>query len=384
MDEVYLMFTDADANHNKFYRMIDVGNGKFEVVYGRVGNSGVKKSYPISEWSKKYREKINKGYTDISSVKAIKNSDFVTGQGSDLINELITFSKFHLSHSYSNLAGVSIGQIKEAERIIDGLSGYADKNLQDSFNEQLIELFNKLPRSMGKVSDYIASNNSTSEMYKIINRERTLLDNVRSYISLSSVGTAKTVADLGLIIESVTKSELEAILDHCCNSLKPKVRRAWKVTNVNTQKEFDNYCKKNNITKQKMLWHGSGNENWLSILETGLKIRPAGAVYTGSMFGDGLYFATDSGKSFNYTSYRGTYWRGGTSDVAYMAVFNTAIGNSYDVYAHTSELSRMNQKKLNKKGYNSLFAHKGQSLQRDEIVFYNPSAVTIAYLVEFR
>jgi hypothetical protein len=41
--------------------------------------------------------------------------------------------------------------------------------------------------------------------------------------------------------------------------------------------------------KERLYWHGSRNENWFNIMQTGLLIRPSGAVHTGSMFGDGIY-----------------------------------------------------------------------------------------------
>jgi poly [ADP-ribose] polymerase len=36
-------------------------------------------------------------------------------------------------------------------------------------------------------------------------------------------------------------------------------------------------------------------------------IRPSGAVYTGSMFGDGIYFADKAAKSIGYSSLSGSY-----------------------------------------------------------------------------
>ena len=63
---------------------------------------------------------------------------------------------------------------------------------------------------------------------------------------------------------------------------------------------------------KKLLWHGSRNENWMSIISNGLILNP-NAVITGKMFGQGIYFAPKSRKSFGYTSYDGSYWARGNS-----------------------------------------------------------------------
>jgi poly [ADP-ribose] polymerase len=43
-------------------------------------------------------------------------------------------------------------------------------------------------------------------------------------------------------------------------------------------------------------------------MQTGLLIRPSGAVHTGSMFGDGIYFADKAQKSIGYSSLSGSHW----------------------------------------------------------------------------
>jgi len=381
--EAYLIFSDAKANHNKYYRMIDNGNGTFDAVWGRVGNEGQRKSYRMAEWSKKYAEKIAKGYKDISNLKADKSKAFV-GEGADIINELISYSKKFLQNNYSNLEQVSQTQINEVYHLINyGLSVHAISEDITRFNDTLIEIFNTLPRVMRDVSANLAPSNATQDtLQKIINRETKLLNNMKSLAATQDIKTDK-VEDLGLIIKPATDEERDAVIKHCNYSLQSKVKRVWSVVNTRTQDKFDKYVKDNNITNLKLLWHGSGNENWFSILENGLLIRPAGVKYTGSMFGDGLYFATDAGKSFNYTSYQGSYWRGGTSNKAFMAIYNTALGNPKDVYNHNTSYYSLNQQKLKKAGYNSLYAHKGSALLRDEIVFYTPEAVTVKYFVEF-
>ena len=67
-----------------------------------------------------------------------------------------------------------------------------------------------------------------------------------------------------------------------------------------------------------------------------------------------------------------------------MALYQVASGIPYDVYSHDWDVGTMTLAKLKQKGnYNCLFAHAGTMLLNDEIIFYDPSQVTIRYLVEF-
>ena len=65
-----------------------------------------------------------------------------------------------------------------------------------------------------------------------------------------------------------------------------------------TKKIYDDYLKTTDNKRTELYFHGSRNENFISILKTGLLIRPSGAIHTGSMFGDGIYFAPKARKSF--------------------------------------------------------------------------------------
>ena len=50
------------------------------------------------------------------------------------------------------------------------------------------------------------------------------------------------------------------------------------------QNAFNEYLRTHKIKKVKQLWHGSRNQNWLSIMVNSLKLRPD-AIITGKMFG---------------------------------------------------------------------------------------------------
>ena len=54
------------------------------------------------------------------------------------------------------------------------------------------------------------------------------------------------------------------------------------------------------LHNKRLLFHGTKNCNFMGILSQGLKVNPADADQTGSMFGDGIYFADTFDKSIQY------------------------------------------------------------------------------------
>ena len=162
---------------------------------------------------------------------------------------------------------------------------------------------------------------------------------------------------------------------------------AWKVNNKSTREAYNKFIQ--NGAKTQLLWHGSRNENWWSIINTGLKIRPSNAIYTGSMFGDTIYFANTAKKSFGYTSSASAYWTREHSDTAYMALFDVAVGNQLHTDNNYNGLNSMTCDKLSKmkdkngNPYHSVYAHKGNQLRNDELVVYQNCQITIKYLVAF-
>jgi poly [ADP-ribose] polymerase len=66
MKEVKLVYENVAENSHKYYYMKQISPIFFEVVYGRIGSSGAKVTYNMSLWESKYREKIRKGYIDVT------------------------------------------------------------------------------------------------------------------------------------------------------------------------------------------------------------------------------------------------------------------------------------------------------------------------------
>lgn len=53
------------GNNNKYYEMVENGSN-FDVTYGRVDTTAIHETYPMSRWDSKYKEKLKKGYKDIT------------------------------------------------------------------------------------------------------------------------------------------------------------------------------------------------------------------------------------------------------------------------------------------------------------------------------
>ena len=115
-----------------------------------------------------------------------------------------------------------------------------------------------------------------------------------------------------------------------------------------------------------LCWHGTRSANVVGITKRGLLVRPSGAIHTGSMFGDGKYFAWQSTKSLNYTD--GGYWTGGRSKNTsrFMFLLDVSLGKMF-----TAPRSSFYNKAPN--GYHSIYGKAGSSgwLRNDEMITYD-------------
>jgi len=398
----HLVMVTAGANHNKYYDMQP--NGEMWVAkYGRVGSSSQTRTYSKYEFEKKYREKIHKGYVDqtdlvqdLISVEKPKVKPEYRPIDNPVINEIVerlqSMARKVISENYTVSSNkVTQAMVDEAQDIITGLLNITDVK---QFNDELVRLFTTIPRKMGSVSSYIA--NKPDDFNKIIHREQDLLDVMKGQVVQKQIvdkaeeddepiNNITVLEALGLEFEECSKDDI-ATIKVALGSCADKFHKAWKVKNIKTQARFDKFVKDNNIKDVRLLFHGSRNENWWSIIQSGLVLRPTNAVITGRMFGDGSYFAPKARKSLGYTSLNGSYWARGNSNSGFMALMSVAYGKPYDVYSFNSDFYSLNYDRLQKKcaGANCLHAHAGGMLRNDEIVIYKEEQCTIKYLVELK
>lgn len=397
---VYLVCVTTN-NNNKYYRMIPHGD-TFEVEYGRVGANCQHVSYSMSQWDKKYNEKIKKGYVDQTHLvqDLIQKEQPKTKDGykeienkaiAEIVQRLQDMAHKKIQANYKvSSQQVTQAMVDEAQNVIDSLM---NKTTLKEFNNTLLTLFTVIPRKMGNVNDYIAK--SEDDFARILKDEQDLLDVMRGQVVTHIVQDQPTesveekqetiLEAMGLVFEPTTDEDVKMI-KNLLGDCRDKFYKAWRVTNIKTQKRFDDFVKKEKISNTKLLWHGSRNENWWSIINTGLVLRPTNAVITGKMFGYGIYYAPKARKSLGYTSLSGSYWARGNSNSAFMAIMDVAYGKPYDVHSFDSKYYDFNYEKLQKTclGANCLHAHAGSMLRNDEIIVYKEDQCTIKYLVELR
>lgn len=401
----YLVMVTASANNNKYYKMTPHGD-TWTAEYGRVGGGVQSRQYSIRQWESKYNEKIRKGYVDqtdliedliqVEKPKSSEYRDIENKAIAEIVDRLQAMAKKAISENYTISANrVTQAMVDEAQNILTSLLNIQDLN---EFNEVLLKLFTTIPRKMGNVQFYLAK--TMDDAAEIIKREQDLLD-VMSGQVIQRQATEEDVGDtnksentileqLGLVFEECDIDDI-AKIKVALGSCSDKFHKAWRVTNLKTQKKFDEFVKENKITNKKLLFHGSRNENWWSIINSGLVLKPTNAVITGKLYGYGIYFAPKAQKSLGYTSLSGSYWARGSQSSGFMALMDVAYGEPYDVYDFNSKYGSLTYEGLQcfKNGANCLHAHAGasmgySSLRNDEIIIYKEDQCTIRYLVELK
>ena len=407
LNPLYLVKVEPGANNNKYYRMIPNGD-MFDVQYGRIGTSGFQtKSYSMGKWDSTLKSKLKKGYVDQSRlvaetiIKEKKKKEYLDISNSaiaSIVSRLQSMARQAIADNYTISSNkVTQVMIDEAQLTLNNLISADNVEL---FNKILVELFKIIPRKMKKVKDNLAT--KIDDFGEIIQKEQDLLDVMKGQVTQQSLikddeedSSEETIPNqtildvMGLQFEEIVQEEKELIKKNL-GSIRDKFYQAWKVVNIKTQEKYDTYVRNNNIKDIRLLWHGSRSENFWSIINTGLVLRP-NAIITGKLYGHGIYFAPKAQKSLGYTSLNGSYWSKGNSTSAFMALNEVAYGKPYDVYDFDSKYYNLNYENLQKmcQGANSLHAHAGANigytnLRNDEIVVYCEDQCTIKYLVELR
>lgn len=396
----YLIMCTA-TNNNKYYNCFPEGD-QFRVEYGRIDATKTTAYYPMSKWNTQINSKIKKGYKDVTDLKKDLVEEVSSTSTETPYKEIENMAVRMIVEKLQNLAretirknytvkasAVTQDMVDAAQKIIDTLANSCSS--VEEFNDNLLKLFTVIPRKMGNVRDYLV--HKTEDFAKVISKEQDLLDVMRGqvYVKPENEPVEHTekkeqtiLEELGLIMEEATDDDV-AMIKTLMNESAGKFRKAWRVTNLKTQKRFDDFVTDNNIRDTKLLFHGSRSENFWSIIKTGLVLRPTNAVITGKMFGYGCYYAPKCAKSIGYTSLSGSYWAHGGNNTAYMALFDVAYGTPYDVYNFDSKYYNLDYNKLQefKAGANCLHAHADKGMLRnDEIVVYKEEQMTIKYLIE--
>jgi len=293
-------------------------------------------------------------------------------------------AKQSIKNNYEiSLEDVTQAQIDTVQELLDKLYSWGEnKTPAHLMNEQLRLVYTTIPRKMYDTRKYfLQPNYDTQYLVELLQEEQNRLNTLKSQVNIVKPQTTNeeiTLNTLGFSCEIASDVDRERIKK--LTDFRLTKHRVFKITNKETEAAFNPKG-----LKTKLLYHGSRNENFLSILQNGLKIRPKGVQTTGSMFGDGIYAANKARKSIGYTSLRGSYWASGHSNRAYLAIFEFATGKEYEVLKNQSYsywMGNLDEQKVQAKGCDSVFAQGGADLRNDEYIVYNSNQCTIRYLIE--
>ncbi|MES2459759.1 MAG: WGR domain-containing protein [Armatimonadota bacterium] len=418
--EARYVLTNLSANNNKFWNIRLYGDGTCETHWGRVGESGQRKTaagFSESAFDSKCREKQGKGYqaqktignaasgTDLASEKLAEVATRQIETDSEETLKLVTYLARVNVHrilqattlqydettgTFSTPLGVlTADAITEARTLLGEIGGFVQRRAWDSadFVSKLNAYFMLVPQNIGRGKPDPAKLFPDTES---VQKQSGILDSLEA--SLQTVLTkAQEVkaADPEPVFPKLFEAKLFLVEDakeiarirkkyaatrqsmHACQHL--EVKRVFRVEIGSMRRAFEERGK--HVGKVQEFWHGTRAGNLLSILKTGFVIPPASASYcSGRMFGNGVYFSDQSTKSLNYAY---GYWSGGKRDEnCYMLLCDVAMGRSYTPKSYTEKLPLA--------GYDSTFARAGHSgVANNEMIVYNTDQINPRYLIEF-
>lgn len=303
------------AQSNKFYEMEwDGKSPNFNVKYGRVESTEQTASYPIYQWDKKYNEKVNKGYKDVTHtvmvevVKDDKNTKLEKIQDTSVDSFLTLMKKYTdglVSKTYTVKAqNVTQAQVNNAQALIDQLMKVkkADKKV---VNPLLLQLYMEIPRYMGNVNDYLLP---ALDLTKALQQEQDNLDAMAAQVSIIKTADKKQAKKVGktlLDVLGITMKQIKPTkdLDYLVKQLSSsKIRGVFEIQKSDHDQVFDTWMGKQKNKQTRILIHGTRCTSVIPIIEQGLKIRPTGNYqFSGKAYGDGNYFSEVCSKSLSYT-----------------------------------------------------------------------------------
>lgn len=336
--------------NNKYYNMTDNGDGTFTVAYGRVGRNEATQTYPVSRWSSIYNSKLRKGYKDVTEFAATEKAEVVVDHEDPLVKGLLEHlyraSQSRATRMYNvSFSAVTSTMIDTAQEIIDEIA--TTEQTIDGFRSLFLRLFTIIPRKMENVEHHLPM--ALADIQRLVKEEQDTLESLKGQVVPVAENKQQLLDTLGITIKPVVQlpDQFQTV----------RYNRAFEVEHSSSNQKFGQWAH----LDRKLLYHGSRATNWLSILRTGLQIRPAA---NGTLFGNGIYFADDIRKSRSYSD-------------GYVGVYDVAVGKQHPAMYTNSRLS------LNTIDGDSVYAQRGGSGYAEYVVFRQEQC-TIKYLLDMR
>ncbi len=362
LNYAYLIFVDAEKNHNKFYEIEERSDGTLSVNYGRVGATANHITYRTCDknfYSLK-ASKERKGYADVTSLHCVRTQEkdkeadisLPAGTAGQIVKDLVdSYENFFRSRYTIRSTDVNEKMLSEALDCLNALD--AEIGRRDAgnpsvyrFNDVLMRLYAAIPRRMQDVSGYIAA--SPDDFDGILAREQSYYETVRMGYGRRR-GPADRTPQESPDLESMGIKVSEAGFGDVERIIRALARQNWegientkhfvsavKIENRERGEAFEKFVAKNGVHAGgiKTLWHGSRTQNYWPILKNGFSLNPDSRVpRAGKMFGQGAYFAVSSQKSWGYISAghsgRASRWSSENGAYGYLALFSVAVGKSY-------------------------------------------------------
>ena len=178
--------------------------------------------------------------------------------------------------------------------------------------------------------------------------------------------TEPTAAEYMKVQDQVTK------FIQPCHNWFPAITKIEKVTNLVLEKKFEEAKSRAFGSYIDTKFHGTSDEGVKGITENGFRLpdeNPANGKR--GMFGQGIYFATDSSKSAQKI-----YTKGSSK----LLLCQVILGKSKVVREADNTL---NKKKLKDQKFDSIYAPRGNAVQNDEFIIFDPDQALPEYVIHF-
>lgn len=404
-----LNFTDLGVNSNKFYVMeLQEGSGQYSycihTTYGRVGKNPKQEGRYFNsqyeaqaEYNKIFRAKTRKyhkievedGYSPFSSQGTVsvrrKTNNIDLSQVNDkvlrMIGRLYEDATSYIAKSIQTPLGkLSANQVAKGLEIlatIESMLNGKDGISQHQFERLSNQFYSVIPVEFGGKIDY---HKALINDFTKLNDRKDLLGVMQSIVTVQD-SLEKKLEDkykaLNIKLKALTSNQKEykRISDKVHGSKSRHHRFGIDIQDIYLVEDMTGHDSFNPYKVETMeFFHGSRNENILSIMQNSLKIKPASAKHTGSMFGSAIYFAPDVTKSANYC------WGFGhdVQEIHYLFVCEVATGRVKDFDSAQPNLTSA------PRGYNSVRGVKGNQLLHDEYMVYRDNQVKVTHVIEFK
>ena len=380
----------TEDNHNKYYEMQETSDC-IQVKYGRVDQSCIEITKPVSQWSSLIKSKIKKGYVDVTEFVAVvkdkeeqSNNIVYTQELYDIfLKKMMDYRDGLVSATYTVKATqVTRRQLEQAQLYINDLAQVGKNYDIQHVNDLLLKLYTVIPRYMKKVQDYLLPNITLN---KLVEQEQDKLDALSSQVvedinndieACNDEPTINTIASsLNISIETV-KDDLDDI-KYITKQLGSKIKGLFKVEVNKHKQKYYKYLEDNSkdpTQGHRYLIHGTRCSSVIPIIEQGMKIRPSGNYhFSGKVYGDGIYFSEVTSKSLGYTGY---------DNDKVLLIYKVFVGNPY-VYKGWYRGNDFNlcYNELRQRGYDSTFVEAGNGLLNSEIIVYKEEQCYLEYII---